>query len=186
MTLKNGSSCPPVLTTSRRHGFPNAPAPRVHRYQCPLPLPCFQSLPTTKFRNSCTLTKMQNAPGAWGVFPIFHFHFSSFQSAGARGASLTVRLSAVSCRLSARISSLECALASKHRVLPGFGRNWPPLTPLECALTKTGPVSPLECALPKKGGGEGVSLFSAFYFFQFQFICAGWLRMPEYSDAKAN
>ena len=36
------------------------------------------------------------------------------------------------------ISSLECALTSKHRVLPGFGRNRPSVTPLECALTKKG------------------------------------------------
>ena len=50
-------------------------------------------------------------------------------------------------------SSLECALTGKHRVSPGFGRNCPPTTPLECALTETSSANPLECALTKKGGG---------------------------------
>src|SRR5437762_249971 len=59
-----------------------------------------------------------------------------------------------------RISPLECAVTSKHRVLPGFGRSCPPATPLECAVTQIGAVSPLECALTKKvGGGEGVAWF---------------------------
>ncbi len=42
----------------------------------------------------------------------------------------------LSCRLLTRLSPLECAVTSKHRVLPGFGRNCPPATPLECAVTK--------------------------------------------------
>ena len=53
------------------------------------------------------------------------------------------------------ITPLECALASKHSVLPGFGRSCPSATPLESALTETTSVNPLECAVPKKGGGEG-------------------------------
>ena len=54
-----------------------------------------------------------------------------------------------------RISPLECAVTSKHRVLPGFGRSCPPVTPLECAVTQIDAVTPLECALTKKGGGGG-------------------------------
>ena len=53
------------------------------------------------------------------------------------------------------ISPLECAVTSKHRVLPGFGRSCPPVTPLECAVTQIDAVSPLECALTKKVGGGG-------------------------------
>src|SRR5213075_2870441 len=50
------------------------------------------------------------------------------------------------------VTPLECAVPSKHRVLPGFGRSCPPVTPLECAVTQIGAVSPLECALTKKRG----------------------------------
>src|SRR5438067_9511034 len=59
----------------------------------------------------------------------------------------------LSCRLLTRLSPLECAVTSKHRVLPGFGRNCPSATPLECALTKRAVVTPLECAVTKKVGG---------------------------------
>src|SRR5881398_431667 len=52
-----------------------------------------------------------------------------------------------------RISPLECAVTSKHGVLPGFGRSCPPVTPLECAVTQIDAVTPLECALTKKGEG---------------------------------
>ena len=61
----------------------------------------------------------------------------------------------LSCRLLTRLSPLECAVTSKHRVLPGFGRSCPPVTPLECAVTQIDAVTPLECALTKKGGGGG-------------------------------
>src|SRR5216110_344345 len=47
----------------------------------------------------------------------------------------------VNCRLLTRLSPLECAVPSKHRVLPGFGRSCPSVTSLECAV-------------PKKGGGR--------------------------------
>ncbi len=62
-------------------------------------------------------------------------------------------------RLLTPISPLECALTSKHRVLPCFGRNCPRVTPLESALTRRRPVTPLECAVPKKVGGGGSSPF---------------------------
>jgi len=55
------------------------------------------------------------------------------------------------------VTPLECAVTSKHRVLPGFGRNCPPVTPLECAVTQINAVTPLECALTKKVGGRGMS-----------------------------
>jgi hypothetical protein len=57
------------------------------------------------------------------------------------------------------LSSLECALTSKHRVLSGFGRSCPPASPLGCALTQTASVTHLECALTKRGGGTYASLF---------------------------
>src|SRR5579859_511181 len=53
------------------------------------------------------------------------------------------------------LSLLECALMSKHRVLPGFGRSCLPATLLKSALAKTPSATPLECALTKKGGGRG-------------------------------
>ena len=65
-----------------------------------------------------------------------------------------LELLAVNCQLSTRLTPLECAVPSKHRVLPGFGRNCPSVSPLECAVAKTPRVTPLECAVPKKGGGE--------------------------------
>ena len=61
---------------------------------------------------------------------------------------------AVNCQLSTRLTPVECAVPSKHRVLPGFGRNCPSVSPLECAVTQIEAVTPLECAVPKKGGGE--------------------------------
>lgn len=66
---------------------------------------------------------------------IFHFHLS----------------------ISVPLSPLECALMSKHRVLPCFGRSCPSVTSLESALTQIVSVNPLECPLTKKGG-EGVCL----------------------------
>ena len=62
--------------------------------------------------------------------------------AAARGDSRTLlELLTVNCRLLTRLSPLECAVPSKHRVLPGFGRSCPSVTSLECAV-------------PKKGGGR--------------------------------
>src|SRR5438105_10714684 len=79
--------------------------------------------------------------------------------------SIFMGLLAVNCRLLAGLSPSECAVTSKHRVLPGFGRNCPPATPLECAVTQIDAVTPLECAVTKKWG-EGVhpSGFSNFAF----------------------
>src|SRR5213082_2599898 len=63
----------------------------------------------------------------------------------------------LSWRLLTRLTPLECAVTSKHRVLPGFGRNCPRVTSLECAVTQINAVTPLECALTKKLGGRGMS-----------------------------
>jgi hypothetical protein len=52
------------------------------------------------------------------------------------------------------LSPLECAVLDKYRVLPGFGRNRPHVSPLECADPQNAPVSPLECADAKKVGGR--------------------------------
>ena len=56
------------------------------------------------------------------------------------------------------LSLLQSVLTSKDRVLPGFGRSYPPATPLESALTKISSVTPLECALTKKGRGVPVTV----------------------------
>src|SRR5207248_7073481 len=66
-----------------------------------------------------------------------------------------LELLAVNCQLSTRLTPLECAVPSKHRVLPGFGRNCPSVSPLECAVTQIDAVTPLECAVTKKVGGGG-------------------------------
>src|SRR5215467_2156911 len=59
------------------------------------------------------------------------------------------------------LTPLVCALTNKHRVLPGFGRNWPPVTPLESALTKRGARKCFRMRTYKKqgvgGGGWGRS-----------------------------
>src|SRR5947208_1634193 len=51
------------------------------------------------------------------------------------------------------LTPLECAVTSKHRVLPGFGRNCPPATPLECAVTKTRPRNPFRMRSSEKRWG---------------------------------
>src|SRR6184192_484454 len=51
------------------------------------------------------------------------------------------------------LTPLECAVTSKHRVLPGFGRSCPSVTPLECAVTKRAPRNPFKMRSYKKGGG---------------------------------
>src|SRR5882724_4512617 len=51
-----------------------------------------------------------------------------------------------------RLTPLESALTSKHRVLPCFGRDCPPATLLESTLTRSCPASSLESALTKKPG----------------------------------
>ena len=57
------------------------------------------------------------------------------------------------------VSSLECALASKHRVLPDFGRNWRPASPLECAVTRFDPRKSFRMrTYRKKGGGAAARL----------------------------
>src|SRR5437660_10973399 len=72
--------------------------------------------------------------------------------------SLAIRHSPVA---TSPVIPLECAVTSKHRVLPGFGRSCPTVTPLECAVTQIGAVSPLECALTKKSGGPSGVILSA-------------------------
>ena len=61
------------------------------------------------------------------------------------------------CRLLAGLSPLECAVTSKHRVLPGFGRSCPRVSLLECALTKRGPRNPFRMRTYEKrwGGRDG-------------------------------
>jgi hypothetical protein len=68
------------------------------------------------------------------------------------------------------LTSLECAVTEKHRVLPVFGRNRSALSPLQSALPSirvsvdskwlTGKLSPLECALTKNGGVGEAAAFS--------------------------
>ena len=50
---------------------------------------------------------------------------------------------------------MPLALTSRHRVLPGFGRNGPPATLLKCARAETASVNALECARAKKKTGVG-------------------------------
>ena len=51
------------------------------------------------------------------------------------------------------LTPLDSALTDEHRVLPCFGRNHPPASPLESTLTGNRAVTPLDSALTKKGGG---------------------------------
>jgi hypothetical protein len=86
-----------------------------------------------------------------------HSHAILFSRRNTNGRCLATRSPAPH-----RINPLECALTSKHRVLPGFGRNCRHSSLLECGLAKTPPASPLECALTKKWGrGRGASIATA-------------------------
>jgi hypothetical protein len=78
---------------------------------------------------------------------------SSPRRRGASSPGPTFKPSHVQ-RSNVRLSPLECALTSKHRVLLGFGRSCPPATPLESAFTEIPSVNPLECAFTKKVGGD--------------------------------
>src|SRR6266581_1309737 len=92
----------------------------------------FQSVTTIKFCNHFLLKTIRIAGGSESLLSLGH------------GPQDRVTL-----------NPLECALMSKHPVLPGFGRSCPSVTSLESALTKIATVNPLECALTKKGGGRG-------------------------------
>ena len=71
------------------------------------------------------------------------------------------------------LSSLECAVAEKYRVLPVFGRNRQYLSPLECAVLSiaatidskelTVELTPLECAVIKNKGGTPGQMFFSFF-----------------------
>jgi hypothetical protein len=70
---------------------------------------------------------------------------------------------ALSHRPAVPLSLLECAVPDKHRVLPVFSRNRPPLSPLECVLPShlvsvdfkglTARLTPLDATLTKNMGG---------------------------------
>ena len=52
------------------------------------------------------------------------------------------------------VTSLECALTSQLRVLPVFGRNCRPVSPLKCALAKRGPRNLFRMRSYEKTGGR--------------------------------
>src|SRR5438045_1133709 len=79
--------------------------------------------------------------------------FPASSAAACGDSSILLELLAVNCRLLAGLSPLECAVPSKHRVLPGFGRSCPSVTSLECALTKGSPRNPFRMRSYKKSGG---------------------------------
>ena len=135
-------------TVSRHVDHPNLPRP-VHS---------FNPFPFMRFRTLYPQWSISNS------FGINHFRTLSHPTEGVPSLSgphespVTIHES---------LSPLECALTSKHRVLPGFGRSCPPASPLESALTKTVSANPLECALTKKVGGGGSRPFQ-FSNFNFQ------------------
>ena len=93
--------------------------PRLPIFSITLSEPlCFQQLPTIKSSNPLVFKTIRNAPGVW-VLPLC-FNVQTLQRVIFKRG----------------LSPLECALTSKHRVLPGFGRNCPSVTPLECAVAK--------------------------------------------------
>ena len=53
------------------------------------------------------------------------------------------------------LTPLEATLTADLRVLPCFGRNCPPATPLDATLTDLAPVTPLSATLTKTPGGGG-------------------------------
>src|SRR5882724_4932366 len=56
------------------------------------------------------------------------------------------------------ITPLDATLTDEHRVLPRFGRNRPPTTPLESTLTRYASVTPLDATLTKTRGVGGLKL----------------------------
>src|SRR2546429_5741186 len=82
-----------------------------------------------------------------GIVRVFFFQAEDGIRDVAVTGVQTCALPILNCRLLAGLSPLECAVPSKHRVLPGFGRSCPSVTSLECALTKRAVVTPLECAV---------------------------------------
>ena|SRR5215831_10432352 len=99
-------------------------------------------LPSSVCSNSFLFTLFSKLPGDTEDSPIFHFHVSSFQSAGARGASCFSHESPVTNHHS--LSPLQCAV-------PRFRL----LTPLECAVTKTRSRKSFRMRSSKKSGGRG-------------------------------
>jgi hypothetical protein len=53
------------------------------------------------------------------------------------------------------LTPLSATLIADLRVLPCFGRNRPPATPLDATLTDLTPVTPLSATLTKTPGGGG-------------------------------
>ena len=53
------------------------------------------------------------------------------------------------------LTPLKATLTDKHRVLPCFGRNRPPVSLLDSTLTESSTVTPLEATLTKNQGGGG-------------------------------
>ena len=95
---------------------------------------------------SCVSHSYENCRGV-GYYSHSGTHFSpvgdSLASPGPRSRT-------------APLSPLQSAFVNRFRVLPGFGRNHPPSSPLESAFPQVPFVSPLESALTKEGGGEGL------------------------------
>src|SRR5437762_9274483 len=90
---------------------------------------------------------------------VYPSHLPASPASACGDSFILLKLLTVSCQLLAGLSPLECAVTSKHRVLPGFGRSCPPITPLECALTKRSPRNPFRMRTYKKSGGRGVAWF---------------------------
>ena len=123
----------------------------------------FQSVTTIKFCNHFLLKTIRIAGGSESLLSLGH------------GPQDRVTL-----------NPLECALMSKHPVLPGFGRSCLSVTSLESALTKIASVTPLECAVTKKGGGRGDCL-SDFRRFNSGFKpCAGTGRGGSSSGSRTR
>jgi hypothetical protein len=122
--------------------------------------PIFRSFFQVPYPPSPLFATLTKTRGVWG-------YSSHFGTARVRCCtSSTFRYT----ELQTFLTSLECAVTKKHRVLPVFGRNRSAPSPLESALPSirvsvdskwlTGRLSPLECALTKNRGVGEAAAFS--------------------------
>jgi len=110
----------------------------------------------------------------WPVFAkLQHRSAASLRSASSRRNLCSLSDSALDCFFScvfcahSDLSSLESAVADKHRVLPVFSRNRPPSSPLEATLTSilvsvdskwfTAKLNRLDATLTKNTGGGALT-----------------------------
>jgi hypothetical protein len=109
--------------------------------------------------------------------PLFSTRCALFCNYGGGGASAPIFVLPISSFVfRSSLSPSESTLTDQHRVSPCFGRNRPPATPLQSALTTSVCVNSLESALTKNRGGGVCGL--SYQLTPTQEICTRHRSMP--------